>query len=76
MPRLVKLSGRTIFNHLDYSAGCTLCHTVIGYEMRQYQLAEQANPHQLAIKVLTPPGSLQSSVTLRVTAQSENATGE
>ena len=49
---------------------------MVGFEAQLYQLNEQADPHQLTIKVLTPPASLQSNVTLQVTAQSGNATGK
>ena len=50
--------------------------TVIGFDTELYELDEQTGSQQLTIIVLTPPTSLTSNVTLQVTAQSGNASGE
>ena len=49
---------------------------VIGYERSHYMLAEQQGMYELTIKILTPPGSLKSSVSLEVIGQSGNATSK
>lgn len=54
---------------LHYSA-------VIGFDAELYELDEQTGSQQLTISVLTPPASLTSSVTLQITAQSGNTSGE
>ena len=53
-----------------------MLYTVIGFEMMEYNLEEQVDSYQLTIKVLTPPTSLTSDVTLHVTAMPGNATGK
>ena len=58
-----------------FITGALMC-TVIGFEMNHYWLEERADPHQLTVKVYTPPGSLTSAVTLRVTAVPNNATSQ
>ena len=67
----VSVSRRSYVNDI-----VTVDCTVIGFDAQFYELDEQAGSQQLAISVLTPPASLTSSVTLQVTAQSGNASGE
>ena len=49
---------------------------MIGFELDHYQLQEQTDSYQLMVRVVTPPGSLTSAVTLRVSVSQGNVTGE